>query len=123
MCLPCAGANSWQSEDEPYTAVTFWMLVLFFAVGLCSIALGRSGRFHPRQPGLLLGVWVLLLVVRVGDYLAFYVPVYLFFRFNPQLLFGIIDMPPRYYIMLLDSRYWAQLNFNQVPCTHKPKTC
>ena len=29
-----------------------------------------------------------------------------------QVLLGIIEMPIRYYIMLLDTRYWTALSFN-----------
>ena len=105
ITIVAVGANDDWSMDPPYTAVTWWLLICWaLCVPTCAALAYHQFGWQPRQPYLAAGMWALLVVVRMVDYFAFSNTVYDAFGFNVQVLCGVLEMPIRYYIMLLDSR-------------------
>ena len=58
----------------------------------------------PRQVGLVAFLYAMFVILLFATYLSTWTSVEIAFGFDPALLFGVIEMPLKYYIMLLDSR-------------------
>ena len=61
---------------------------------------------------------MLFVVLSFGNYFADWPAVQSAFGFNPTILFGIFELPIKYYIMLLDSRV-SPLPPDPRPCGHR----
>merc|ERR1711871_1122956 len=66
----------------------------------------------PRQPQLFTALYVLFVITGIADYFSMWYSAYTAFGYNPMVLWGAIEMPVKAYIMLLDSRYWANLSLD-----------
>ena len=86
-------------------AMAFWL-------GLAAAILGVIGMLlisvklcpPPRQVGLVATLFAMFVIMQFGSYFSNLVCVNNALGFSPLILFGVMEMPMRYYIMLLDSR-------------------
>jgi len=92
-------------SDESWAAAQFWLFIMQAAVGAV-LGLGVIARLWspPRQPRLFAALYVLFLLTAFGNYLAYWQAVKDAFGFNPLVLWGVIEVPVKYYIMLMDSQ-------------------
>jgi len=83
----------------------FWTAIGEAAVGVVlavGVALGWWSR--PRQPALFVALYVLFVMTAFANYFTQYESVTEAFGFSPLVLWGVIEVPVKVYIMLLDSR-------------------
>ena len=86
--------------------------VIYFWTGLAAGILGVIGMGFisvklcppPRQVGMVAVLYAIWVILQFASYFASWTSVQIAFGFDPALLFGVIEMPLKYYIMLLDSR-------------------
>lgn len=84
--------------------VAFWLCVGEAAVGAVALAVYAAGRWQPRQPRLFATMSVLMFSMSVWNYCWFWQSLKSVFGFRPFVLLAIIEMPFKYYLMLLDSK-------------------
>ena len=88
------------------------LTVTYFWIGLAAAILGVLGMGlisvklcpPPRQVGMVAVLYAMFMILLFATYLANWTSVINAFGFDPAQLFGVIEMPLKYYIMLLDSR-------------------
>ena len=82
----------------------FWVAIAQVVVG-CILALGvAAGRLSPpRQPQLFTALYILFVMTAFADYFTLWTSVYNAFGFKITVLWGVIEVPAKYYIMLVDS--------------------
>ena len=90
---------------NPFSALYFWSglaaaILGVMGMGLISVKLCPP----PRQVGMVAVLYAMFVILLFATYLANWTSVINAFGFDPALLFGVIEMPLKYYIMLLDSR-------------------
>ena len=86
-------------------AMNFWLGTTQITLGVITAVLISFKLLpHPRQLGLVTVLYSLLVTIQILEYLSFWHTIARVFGFNPFVLFGVVEMPLKYYIMLLDSR-------------------
>ena len=118
MSFPLGFNGSFLNAVEPDYAVNkngwgveftyWWFLWLTVVLSIAAVVLVHRGSVQIRQPGLFWALVSLWTIVIIGNALQW--PFEEKFGWYPVIVIGCIEAPFKYYIMLLDSRYWATLS-------------
>ena len=89
-----------------FHANIFWITIVITpaVAALLGLSVTAGWLSPPRAPRLFTALCVLFVVFCIGNYFAQWPSVQSAFGFDPLILFGIFELPIKYYIMLLDSR-------------------
>ena len=87
-----------------FAAVDFWLGVTSAVLGIIGTALVCTNWCRPRNIGLVAALYAMFMFIRTVGYLGFQIEVKDVLSFYPFVLLGTLEMPLKYYIMLLDSR-------------------
>ena len=86
-------------------AMSFWVALTASILGVIGIGLTSIKAYPPpRQPALWVALYALFVTLKWIEFFCMWTSVQDAFGFNPLILFGVVEMPFKYYIMLLDSR-------------------
>ena len=85
-------------------AIAFWVAVAAALLGVIGTVLACTNLWRPRQMGLAAALLAIFAATNVLSYCSLYETVFNALGFNPYILCGVVEMPLKYYILLLDSR-------------------
>ena len=87
-----------------WAASDFWTATIALTLGIICMILLCTNQWRPRQPWLAAGLLSMFVSLQYLSYFSHWESVGEFFSFNPLILFGVLECPLKYYVMLLESR-------------------
>lgn len=95
------------------SAIGFWVFIAQVVVGfVLGVAVAAGWLSPPRRPALFSTLYVLFVLTASFDYFTSWISVMDAFGFDAMVLWGVIEVPVKFYIMLMDSRYWTTLSLD-----------
>lgn len=102
-----------QLDSKSLAIASFYAGVASTILGVILVALIKMQILHaPRQKTLTACLYALWTMYMFLCYFSCWKSIRHFFGFYPTLLFSVVEGPLKYYIMLLDSRYWSSLSLS-----------